>query len=429
MKELIIGIVAVSIIALATAAAAENIDRIIAVVDDEIILKSEVLSQFQIMAEQGAYSGLSENQIQEAQMDLLDKMIDDKLMLILAREDTSISVSPQEVNEALEEHIQRVRSRFPSEESFLSQLEEEGLTLRDLRNRYRDEVGKQLLKERLLNSHLRSTSVNNQEVRDFYNTYKDSLPVRPASIKLAHVLIEISPGEEALSTKRIIAEDVHQQLIAGADFSELAAAYSDDPTGKSGGDLGFFGRGDMVPEFEREAYSLTKGEISNVVRTSYGYHIIKCTDRDGEQIRCSHILFATQPSPADTARAMAKADSLYEVIAGGARFEDIAKEHSSDADSKVFGGELGWYAVGELSPDFKTAIGDKQEGTIIPPAMSESGIHILKVLERQPERPVDLKLDWDELKEMAKRQKANDKLMEQIESARQKYYVEVREFD
>ncbi len=429
MKYLIINIVAISIIVLPAAATAENIDRIIAVVDDEIILKSEVLSQFQIMAEQGAFPNLSESQIEEAQMDLLDKMIDDKLMLILAREDTSIGVSPQEVNDALEEHIQRVRSRFPSEESFLRQLEEEGLTLRDLRNRYRDEVGKQLLKERLLNSHLRSTSVNNQEVRDFYNTYKDSLPIRPASIKLAHVLIEILPGEEALSQKRVIAEDVHQQLTDGADFSELAAIYSDDPTGKSGGDLGFFGRGDMVPEFEREAYSLIKGQISNVVRTSYGYHIIKCTDRDGEQIRCSHILFATRPSPADTARAMAKADSLYELIVTGARFEDIAKEHSSDADSKVFGGELGWYAVEELSPDFKAAIGDKPEGTVIPPTMSESGIHILKIMERQPERPVDLTLDWDELKEMAKRQKANDKLMEQIEAARQKYYVEVREFD
>ncbi len=407
----------------------KTVDKIVAVVDSDIILYSEFISQYQLLASQRAFKEMSPTEIDSAKMEILNKMVDDKLLLALAREDTTISITKDEIDKALEKHIKDVRSKFPSEESFKQQLKAEGLTLKDLRIKYRDEVANQLLKDRFLNKELSQTTVNNQEVKDFYNTYKDSLPERPASVKLAHILISIKPGEETLNEKKRLADSLHTELLNGAEFSQLAKEYSDDPTATRGGDLGFFGRGDMVPEFEKAAYSLVSGQISKVVKTDFGYHIIKCTDRDGEQIRCSHILISTIPTSTDTSRAMAKADSIYQMAVSGTPFEELAKKYSDDEDSRVFGGELGWYAADELSSDFKKAVGDKKAGTIIPPIVSSSGIHIIKILDRQPKRPVNLKLDWDELKEMARRQKANDKLQEMIREARKTYFVQIRNID
>ena len=405
----------------------ENIDRITAVVDDQIILYSEFLSQFQLLAAQGAYRGYTQAELTSARKDLLEKMVEDKLILIIAREDTTIAITSSEIKDALEEHIRTVRSRFPSQESFLAQLVEEGLTLKDIRQRYRDEVKNQLLKERLLGKQLNSTTANNQEVKSFFEQFRDSLPLRPPSIKLAHILLYIKPGDITLEEKRAVTESLHVQILSGADFAQLAKEYSDDPTAANGGDLGFFKRGDMVPEFERAAYSLAPGQVSGVIQTAYGFHIIKCEERDGGRIRCRHILSSAIASAADSAAVMARADSIYERIVTGMQFEQAAKEYSEDEDSRIFGGELGWYAQEELSPEFKSAITDAEAGSIIPPSVSPSGIHIIKVIDRQPERNVSLELDRDDLKEMAKREKANRKLQEMIREARKIYHVDVRD--
>lgn len=403
------------------------IDRIVAVVDNEIILLSEYQSQLQLLAAQGAFKELDKNQIEAVKRDLLDKMVEDKLILILAREDTSITVTPAEVNEALEQHIKNLKSRFPSEESFRAQLAQEGLTEKALRQRYKDEVRNQLLKEKLLGKQLNTTNVNNLEVKKFYEEFKDSLPMRPASIKLAHILFYIKPGREALESKKAEAESLLVRLKAGESFGELAREYSDDPTAASGGDLGFFSRGDMVVEFERAAFALAPGQISDVVKTQFGYHIIKCEEKEGERIRCRHILISAIPTAADSAAAMATARNVYSKIRQGQSFEEMARQYSEDPDSRIFDGELGWYPIEELPPAFKSAIGDKGTGEILPPVISQSGIHILRILDRQPERRMNPELDWDDLKEFAKREKANAKLEEMVKKARGKYNVEIRD--
>ncbi|MBD3169352.1 MAG: hypothetical protein GF307_07705 [candidate division Zixibacteria bacterium] len=405
----------------------EVLDRIVAVVHDQIILQSELLSQFQLLSAQGAFKGYTSFEKQQAKEDLLKQMIEEKLILLIAQADTSISVSKAEIRDALERHIEAVKSRFPSEESFINQLAQEGLSLKDLRERYRDEVKNQLLKERLLNKQLSSTTVNNQEVKDFFEEYRDSLPERPASIKLAHILFYVHPSEYTLDTQRAKAESLLTRIKGGESFSDMAMVYSDDPTSRKGGDLGFFGRGDMVPEFERAAFSLSPGELSPVIKTDFGFHLIKCEEREGERIRCRHILFATRPSAADSTRVMAKADSVYALIQNGMSFEEAAKQFSEDTESNVFGGELGWYVQEEMNEEFKQAALNAEVGEVVPPLVSSSGIHILKILDKQPERPVSLELDWEDLQEFARREKANKQLEELIEQAWNRYHVDIRE--
>ncbi|MCP4634196.1 MAG: hypothetical protein GY855_14825 [candidate division Zixibacteria bacterium] len=428
MKNILLIIVLLSIaLGVCGSSKAENIDRIVAVVDNQIILFSEFLSQYQLLNSQGALEGMTSEEQNNMKTDLMEKMIDDKLLLIIARDDTTINVTTAEIKDALEEHIQNVRSRFPSEESFLTQLAEEGLTIKELRQRYRDEVENQIYKERLLGRQLSVTSINNQEVKEFFEMYRDSLPERPASVKIAHILFYIKPGEVTLSLQQARADSLHVRLMEGADFSELASKFSEDMTASKGGDLGFFGPGDMVAEFEKAAYALTPGQISDVVQTSYGYHIIKLEERDGERIRARHILFTTVSSSEDSAAVFAKADSIYQSIVDGMPFNQAAVEYSEDEESKVFEGDLGWYSLEDLTPEFKEAIADNEAGTILTPILSESGMHILKIEDRQPERQVSFELDKDQLRDMAKRHKANEKLQERIKKARLHHHVDQRD--
>jgi peptidyl-prolyl cis-trans isomerase SurA len=404
----------------------EVMDGIAAVVDKEIILQSELLSQVQLYALQSRTEIRSRAELERLQRELLDRMIDDKLLLVQAEKDTSLKVTDREVNEALDRHILQIKGQFSSQEEFERQLAAEGFTELKLRRKYREEVRNQLLKEKLVDLRLAQVRLSNSEVREFYETYRDSLPRRPESIKLAHILISLRPSESTVEAVENLAQRVLEMARAGEDFSQLAARYSDDPSAERGGDLGFFSPEDMVPEFQMAVSALGPGEISGLVKTQFGYHIIKLVERAGERVRASHILFMLRPSEVDQRAAARAADSLYQLLEAGRDFSEVAREFSDDPDSRESGGELGWYAVGELTPPFSAAVNGLETGQVSSPTKSDFGYHLIKVLDRQEERFLTLEEDWEQLKEMAKRAKVDRQLADWLKQIRQQYYVEVK---
>lgn len=404
----------------------EVMDGIVAVVDKEIILRSELLSQVQLYALQNRIEPRSQEELQRLQRELLGRMIDDKLLLVQAEKDTSLKVTDREVKEALDQHIRQIRQQFPSQEEFERQLAEEGFTELKLRRKYKEEVRNQILKEKLVNSRLMHLKLSNAEVREFHETYKDSLPERPESIKLAHLLISVQPSEATVEATTNLASRVLELARSGVDFSELAVEYSDDPSSERGGDLGFFSPGDMVPEFELALSALKPGEISGLVKTQFGYHIIKLEQRVGEKVRARHILFMMRPSQDDESRAYRLADSLYQLVLTGADFSRLARARSDDSDSREAGGELGWYAVAELTPQFSEAVKGLEVGQFSRPTKSDFGYHLIKVLDWQQARYLSLEEDWEQIKEMARRAKVNRQLADWLKEIREQYYVEVK---
>jgi peptidyl-prolyl cis-trans isomerase SurA len=407
--------------------AQEVLDRIVAVVGNQIILESELKAQLALYATQLGIDLKDEQKQEELEKELLEQMINDNLLLIQAQKDTTIEVTSKEVETAVEDQMKKVKSQFSSEDAFQDQLKAEGLTENELKKKYREQIKKQMLIDRLTSKRLSRVSVSTKEVKDFYQTYKDSIPDQPASIKLSHILLEIKPAQSTLDSLKKKAEMILGLAKKGEDFASLAEKYSEDPTSsQNGGDLGFFKKGEMIEKFEKAAFALNPGEISDLVETEFGYHIIKVEKKRDDEVHARHILILIRPSREDTIRVQSLADTLYDRLLKGADFGELAKEYSSDEESRKMGGELGWYPLAEMTPEFKEGVKGLKAGEISKPIQSQFGIHILKVLDTKEQRKLTLEDDWDNIKDMARRRKTNQEVTKWVEKMRQETYVDIR---
>ncbi len=404
----------------------EMLDAPIATVADRVILMSEWEAQITLLAMQSRRD-INDPVVRDSLAPaILEQMINDELILIQAERDTLLKVSPEEITQALEEHIASLRGQFSTEEEYQTELAREGLTERELRLRYRRDVRNQLLKQKLIQRKLGEVAISNGEVRDFYAHYKDALPAQPEGIKLAHILMPVEASDATVDTTRALITQVLGRIENGLDFGEAARQYSQDMTAETGGDLGWFGHGDMVPAFENAAFALVPGQVSGVVRTRYGFHLIKCIEKAGDRVHASHILLSLAPTAADSAATYQLADSVATVAREGGDYCQLAQLYSKDEESQKNCGELGWYPVAEMFPEFKQALADAQIGDIVGPVSTQFGWHILRVLDRRTEHGLTLKEDWDAIKEMARREKTNRVVSDWIEGIRAETYVDIR---
>lgn len=406
--------------------AQDTLDYVVAVVGKEIILNSELKLQLEIYLTQTGQKISSAQELDQLKKSLLDQMINDRLLLIQAQKDTLLKVSDKEIDQTLESQLSKIKSQFPNEEVFQRELKAEGLTEAELRRTYRGQIQEQLLRDKLISSRLSKVNISSREVKEFYDIFKDSLPEQSESAKLSQIFLKIEPSQNTKDSLKSFAQTLAQKAKEGEDFSELAKKYSEDPSAKEGGDLGFLKKGEILPEFEEKAFSLNPGEISQVVQTTLGFHIIKLDEKKDDQIHVHHILIKIQPSPADSARVLSLADSLYQGLKNGADFVQMVKDYSQDEDSKKKGGELDWLPLAQLPPELKDKISQAEIGQIIPPVTAEDGVYVLKVLDKKKQRKLSLEEDYDTIKEMAKRKKASNEIMKWIDTLKERTYVEVR---
>lgn len=402
----------------------ELLDRIVAKVGNEIILESELNEQVGMyLAQTGAT--LDSTQLKELKNRILEQMIDNKILLAETKRD-SIEVKKSELNEALGRAIEEIKARFPTEEEFQKRLVEEGKTEEGLKRGLEGEVKDRLLIQKLLDKRIRpKVEVSPKEVEEFYKTHKDSLPTEPEKVRIAHILVTVKPGEEEVIKAHKKMEEVLTKLKAGAKFSTLAEKYSEDQgSSQKGGDLGFFKRGEMVPEFEQAAFALKPGEISKVVETRFGFHLIRCEEKKDDQIRVRHILIQVTPSEEDFTRAKKVALSLRERILKGEDFVKIAKSYSDDLDSKDKGGDLGFYPVDRLPPAFKDAVAVLKVGEVSDVVRTEYGFHILKLEAREEGKIYSFEEIKGKLSEYVHQTKMQKLLVEWLKELRKKVYIE-----
>lgn len=403
------------------------VDKIAAVVGDEVILASELASQIQMVAFQTGRRPKTESEIEAFQKEVLEQMVTDRLFLMEAKKDTSITVRHDEVEMARDEQIARAASNFESHAAFLDALAAEGMTLRDLERKYSQEIENNMLRQRYIQKKLYNVSVSRKEVDEFYNSFQDSIPNQPEAARLSHILLKVTPAPEIEDSVKNLATELRQRIIDGADFATISAQYSSKGAGANGGDLGYIRRDDVVPEFARAAFKLNPGDISGVIRTQFGYHVIKCEGVRGDQLRLRHVLLEVAASPADTARTMALADSLKTEIENGADFAELAKTYSTDDDTRAQGGELGWFAIKQLPPDLApTVTGWTTAGEIRGPITTRFGIHLIKLLDYQPEKELTLKDNFDQIKEMARQDKTGKMVDKWINEIKARTFVDYK---
>ena len=401
------------------------VDGIAAIVGDEIILKSEVDQFAQTQALRMRIDpSRNPSRYQSIWRKTLETMIDQKILLDRAELD-SIEVSEKEVEQALNQQIdgiiQRVGSREKAEEIL-------GYPISRLRRNYREEIRKQRLVEKIQQQKFNDITVGRREVEEFFSQYADSLPEINPGVKISHILIEIKAGSNAdsLALKKI--DSILTTIKSGEDFSELASLYSDDTNSAlNGGELGFMKRGTLVPEFEEAAYSLSPGEISEIVRTEFGYHIIKLIERRGERINVKHILIMPKTGKYDEDKVVTLLKDLRARIISGESFEDVASEYSDDPEVAINNGNLGWYDLTSLSiPQFAEVLDTLIVGNISKPIKTDYGYHIIKSIDIREGGKLTLKDNWYELESIVIRNKRLQVYSEWLDSIRDEVYIDIK---
>ena len=405
----------------------EVVDKISVVVGSEVILASEIANQLQMYVLQTGQKISSEKELEELQDKIIDQMISDKLFLIAARQDTLVQVRQEEIEQALDEQVANISGNFSSYEEFLNALAAEGLTIRNLKKRYRKEIENQLLKQRFIQSKLYTVSVSKKEVEEFYNEFKDSIPVQPEAIRLAHILFTVKASDFVEDSVKNLAQNLRKRIIDGADFATISSQYSSFGAGVNGGDLGYISKTDVVEEFARAAFNLSVGDISGVIRTQFGYHIIKCEGKKEDKSWLRHVLLGVIPTAEDTLQTKNLADSLLTEIRGGADFAKIAKEYSEDNTSRPQGGELGWVSTRDVPPELVDYVsGWKTPIDYRGPAQTPSGFHILKLLDYTGEKKYDLENDFDKIKQLARQDKTGNMVDKWIAELKEETYIDYR---
>ena len=405
----------------------EVLDRIVAVVDEQIILLSELKENVRLEMFQRKMSPEGDQeQVKALEREILDGMIADQILLAKAKDD-SILVKQKEIDEVLQEQLTRIREQLGSEEEYRRQLKQSGITERDLKKRFRREIRNYLMKQKMLASLAQGIVASTRDVEAFYETYKDSLPVQPERVNISHILIRPKIGGEDQDVILQKAREILAQARAGADFEQLAEEYSQDPgSAQRGGDLGYFTRGTMLPEFERVAFALQPGEISDIVKTRLGYHIIRGEDRKGEEIRVRHILLIANITETDEQKALDTITALRERVLSGEDFAQLARTFSDDETTASEGGALGWIPVERLPSDFRPVVDHLEPGQISQPIHSASGYHLIRLDEREKGGAITLENNRTLLENLVRQEKIREAFEQMIEKERERIYVDVR---
>jgi len=423
--------------ALASSAAAQDeqmLDRVVAIVGTRAILASELEEEFvqaqaQAQARNQPFPTDSAERL-AMRRQMLQRMVDQELLVQEARRDTSVRVTEVEVQSAVEETVRNVRQNFASESEFQQQLRLAGFTSAEEWRRWlADNQRRQIYSQRLLESRqqsgkLRSIPPTEQQMRDFFEANRGNAQPRPPVVSFRQIVIAPQPDSIARERARARAESLLVELRGGADFAEMARQVSDDSASRaSGGELGWFRRGVMVKEFEQVAFSLRPGMLSQVVATDFGFHIIKVERIQPAEVFARHILIMPELSPARIAAAHALADSVHAALAAGAPFDSLARRYADPVEPKLAEDA----PITALPPEYQTVIGDSARGLLPPFELGAEGsrpkVVVLEITERHPGGPLQFEDVRDRIRQNLGQELAIQHYLSQL---RRVTYVDVR---
>lgn len=411
---------------LSAAQAQQLVDGIAAIVGKEIVLRSEIQQYVQNYVVQNRIDVKKNPQLlSDLTEQTLEKLIEQKLLLAKADEDT-LTVDDAMLDQKVDERMNYLISQVGSED----QLEKVfGSPLKKIKRDSRKLINEQLLVEQARAAEFRSVKISRREVEAFYATYKDSLPALKETVDISHILKLVKPSPEAEQAALDKATGVMTELKDGADFGELAVKYSDDPaSAQRGGDLGMIKRGDFVPEFETAAYKLNDEEISEIVQTQFGFHIIQMIERRGEKIHTRHILVRLMPSEADEQRIIDELNEIRQTAIDSSNFNELAIKQSDDENVSKDHGRLGIFEVDQMViPQFKTEVQNMKPGEISAPFKTDFGYHIVKLNERQAARAFTLDKDWERIEQIALNKKMETKYLSWISELKQTVPIKIFE--
>lgn len=413
----------------------EVVDEIVAVVGDHIILKSEVDALVANMMRQQPNVNYSE----EGWMDALDQMINQQILTVVARRDTNIIVTDEQVTQALDRRTEQMIAQVGSQ----SRLEElYGKSLVRIKAELREDFRDQLLAEQVQQRKIQEIRITPTEVREWFHQFPtDSLPTLPEMVRLSHVVRYPSVTESARQEARAIIETIRDSIVTSdATLEDMARQFSDDPgSARVGGRIEDTNLSDLVPEFAAVASRLPEGEISQVFETPFGYHIMRVNERRGEFVDFNHILIQIDDSRIDPAETISFLNSVRDsIVAEDMSFALMAKRHSQEEQSAQLGGRVIDSRTGErdlvlesLGPLWQNVLDTLDVGEISKPARVElendrQAYHIVYLQRRTPSHVVSLESDYERIEQFALQEKQQRIMQRWYDQLREDVYVDLR---
>jgi peptidyl-prolyl cis-trans isomerase SurA len=406
----------------ATLVSAQVLDLVVAVVENDPILESELNAQLQFFI----LSNRMDPKTPGLRDQVLQSMINEKLIVAKAVED-SVTVTDEEVQQqldaAIQQRIQQVGSEARLEEMY-------GMPLSRIKREYREEMRKNLLAQKLQQQRLGTTQVGRYEVEEFFRAYRDSLPRVPEEVELSHIFMKPGVGGPERAAAHAKLELLLDSIKAGVDFGELAKRHSEDQgSAAQGGNLGLVRRGQFVKEFEGAVFGLGEGQVSGIVETEFGLHIIQLLERRGDAVRARHILVRIQRTEASDSTTIQFLDSLRTAALAGADFGVLAKKYSEDKETNLVGGMLGTLDLEQLDKNWYATVAQLKPGEISRPAKipqgNSYGYHIVLLRKRTSAHTMSLETDYQKIESIALNFKRNKDYQTWLDDIRNKIYWKI----
>jgi peptidyl-prolyl cis-trans isomerase SurA len=401
-----------------------NVDRVVAVVNDEAITQYELDDAKRIVLQQ-----LKQQNVQPPAQDVLDKQVLERMMtersLLQFAKENGVKVDDTMIERAI---LRIAQENKLSAEDFRKALAKENIDYPRYREDVRHELTVQRLREREVDSKI---TVSDAEVDQYLATLK-SQSTGEAEYKLAHILVMVpeQASAEQIDAKKRRAEDALRALKSGADFAQVAAGFSDASDALGGGNLGWRSGARLPTVFADEVRAMEVGRTSGITRSAAGFHIVKLLEKRShnepmvvDQTHARHILVRVNEIVSES-DAKAKIDRLKDRIDAGAKFEELAKLNSEDTTSAK-GGDLGWLNPGDTVPEFDEAMKKLEPNQISGPVRTPFGWHLIEVLERRRQDITGAR-ERSEAQVAIRQRKADEAFQDWVRQIRDRAYVEVR---
>jgi peptidyl-prolyl cis-trans isomerase SurA len=407
------------------------VDKVVAVVGNHPILASQVDEEIFARQSQGLKPPSSPAELAALRKAVIESIVDEQLMVEEAERDTTIKVTDQEVADGVEQQIKKVRSNFSSEVEYAAELKKAGFQTPEEYRRWlfdqqrRAALQNRLIEERRGSGKLKSVVPTEQEMRKYFDEQKGTLEKRPATLSFRQIIVAPQPSLDEKQRAYQLADSIAQALRHGGDFAVAAKRFSMDSASRElGGSLNWFRRGTMVPEFERVAFALKPGVISDPVETPFGYHIIQVERSTPGEVQARHILIMPEITQQEGDSAHRLAENIYQALKAGASFDSLQALYHDKPEER----EARDVPVTKLPPAYAQAIGTLGAGSVVEPFPLEGTgsrvkYAVVVVTSRRPEGDVR----YEDV-----RDKVRDQLGEQLgvrrylDGLRKKAYVDIR---
>ncbi|WMJ72697.1 peptidylprolyl isomerase [Cytophagaceae bacterium ABcell3] len=412
----------------------QNIDKIVAKVDNHIVLKSELeVNYVQYLQQEESYVPEGE----DLKCRILENLVVNKLLLAKAEID-SVVVERDAVEDQLDRRMQYFIQQFGGSPQKLEEFYKKSID--DLKGDLRKSVKEQMIIQRMQEKISGNLKVTPAEVKRFFNEIPaDSLPYISAEVEVGHIVKLPPVGREQKRQARATLERLRTKIANGADFCDYAKQYSEDPgSAKKCGELGFFKRGELVPEYEAAALKLKPGELSGIVESQFGFHLIQMIERRGNEFNTRHILVKPAGSTVDMAYAENFLDSLRnQILADSISFQQAAHKHSDDKMTNSTGGlfsdpdEGGTkISLEDLDPGMYFVIDTMQVGSISKPMRfrMEDGTEAMRIVyykSKTPPHRANLRDDYQRIQRAALSEKKSKALDEWFERTRGEVFIDI----